>query len=126
MRISDGSSDVCSSDLCAAIILGVIGVSEKTILGEFAFTNEAVDLHAFIKANRAAGMGVTDAEHPLDRMNPEVRQALLSADRVYLKAALDAVTEKYGSIEGYARKALGLDDDQLSIIRFQQIGRAHV
>src|SRR3546814_6866909 len=55
---------------CAAIILGVIGVSEKTILDEFAFTNEAVDLHAFIKANRAAGMGVTDAEHPLDRMNP--------------------------------------------------------
>src|SRR3546814_3876436 len=57
------------------------------------------------RSNRAAGMGVTDAEHPLDRMNPEVRQALLSADRVYLKAALDAVTEKYGSIEGYARKA---------------------
>src|SRR3546814_6793871 len=40
---------------CAAIILGVIGVSEKTILDEFAFTNEAVDLNAFIKANRAAG-----------------------------------------------------------------------
>src|SRR3546814_11728262 len=73
------------------------------------------------RSNRAAGMGVTDAEHPLDRMNPEVRQALLSADRVYLKAALDAVTEKYGSIEGYARKALGLDDEQRSIIRFQLI-----
>src|SRR3546814_17682825 len=51
---------------CAAIILGVIGVSEKTILDEFAFPNEAVDIHAFIKANRAAGMGVTDAEHRSD------------------------------------------------------------
>src|SRR3546814_18246606 len=122
MRISDGSSDVCSSDLCAAIILGVIGVSEKTILDEFAFTNEAVDLHAFIKANRAAGMGVTDAEHPLDRMNPEVRQALLSADRVYLKAALDAVTEKYGSIEGYARRSEARSEGKEGVSRYKSRG----
>src|SRR3546814_14535380 len=94
MRISDGSSDVCSSDLCAAIILGVIGVREKTILGEFAFTNEAVDLHAFIKANRAAGMGVTDAEHTPERMNPELSQALLSAHRVYLKAAIGRASSR--------------------------------
>src|SRR3546814_20384132 len=73
------------------------------------------------RANRAAGMGVTDAEHPLDRMNPEVRQALLSADRVYLKAAMDAVTEKYGSIEGYASKALGLVNAQRAIFWFQLI-----
>lgn len=104
---------------CAAIVLGVLGVSEETILREFAFTDVAVDLAQFTRTHRAAGLGVTDNEHPLDRMAPEVRETLLAADPAYLKAALDTVCERYGSIEGYAKQALGLDDEQLATIRYQ-------
>ncbi len=102
---------------CAGVVLGLLGVPEETILDEFAFTNEAVDLHAFTRQHRAAGMGLTDAEHPVDRMDPGVRSALLAADRAYLKAALDHLAAMHDGIQGYARGPLGLTDREIAEIR---------
>jgi protein-tyrosine phosphatase len=102
---------------CAGVVLSLLGVPEETILDEFAFTDEAVDLHDFTKRYRTAGMGVTDAEHPIDRMNPGVRRALLAADRSYLKTALDRVAETHGGVEGYATGGLGLTTAEIGDIR---------
>jgi protein-tyrosine phosphatase len=102
---------------CAGVLLGLLGVPEQTILAEFAFTDEAVDLYAFTKSHRAAAMGVTDAAHPIDRLNPEVRETLLAADPCYLKAALDRVAKLYGSIEGYALGPLGLTASEIEDLR---------
>lgn len=104
---------------CSAVILSLLGVAEETILKEYAFTDVAVDLHEFTTKHRAASLGVTDAQHPFEKMEPDVRNALMSADPVFLKAGLAAMNEKYGSVEGYAQDALGLTADQLEIIRFQ-------
>lgn len=102
---------------CAAIILGLAGVEEDTILADFALTNTAVDLYAFTRVHRAARMGLTDGEHPFEKMAPDVRDALMSADPAYLKAALDSVAEVHGSIEGYVRQALGFEEAQVAAIR---------
>lgn len=102
---------------CAAIILGLAGVDEDTILADFAVTDTAVDLYAFTRTHRAARMGLTDGEHPFEKMAPDVREALMRADPAYLKAALDSVAEQHGSIAGYARTALGLDDAEIAGIR---------
>ena len=102
---------------CAGVVLSLLGVPEETVLDEFAFTNEAVDLYNFTKLHRAASMGVTDKEHPIDRMDPGVRAALLSADRAYLKRALDELTALYGGVEGYAQSQLGLSQVEIGDIR---------
>ncbi|WP_062344107.1 tyrosine-protein phosphatase [Novosphingobium sp. CCH12-A3] len=102
---------------CAAIVLGLAGVDEDTILADFALTNTTVDLLAFARRHRAARMGLTDGAHPFEKMAPDVRDALMRADPAYLKAALDSVNEQHGSIEGYARAALGLDEAQITAIR---------
>lgn len=102
---------------CAGVVLSLLGVPEETVLDEFAFTNEAVDLYSFTKLHRAASMGVTDAAHPIDRMDAGVRAALLAADRAYLKSALDGITALYGNVEGYALNQLGLTQAEISDIR---------
>ena len=102
---------------CAAMVLGLAGVSKDAILADYALTNTAVDLHAFIVTHRAAGMGLTDGEHPFEKMAPDVRDALMLADPAYLKSALDSVIAAHGSIAGYARDALGLDYAQIAAIR---------
>lgn len=102
---------------CAAIVLGLAGVGEDAILADYALTNTAVDLYGFTVTHRAAGMGLTDGEHPFEKMQPDVRDALMLADPAYLKSALDSVVAAHGSIAGYARDALGLDDAQIAAIR---------
>ncbi|WP_068070515.1 tyrosine-protein phosphatase [Novosphingobium lentum] len=102
---------------CAAMVLGLVGVGEDAILTDYALTNTEVDLYAFTVTHRAAGMGLTDGEHPFEKMQPDVRDALMCADPAYLKSALDSVVAAHGSIAGYAREALGLDDARIAAIR---------
>lgn len=102
---------------CAAIVLGLAGVDEDTILADYALTDTAIDLYAFTRVHRAARMGLTDGEHPFEKMPPDVREVLIRADPAYLKAALDSVAERHGSIEGYVQQALGLDKAQIATIR---------
>ena len=106
---------------CAAMVLGLVGVAEDDILADYTLTNSAVDLHAFTIRHRAAGMGLTDGAHPFARMHPEVRDALMRAEPDYLRAALDSVVAAHGSIAGYARQALGLDDAGIAAIRRQML-----
>lgn len=102
---------------CAGVVLSLLGVPEETVLDEFAFTDQAVDLADFTRRFRAAGMGITDGENPLDRMEPGVRGALVSADRRYLKAALDHIGALHGGIEAYATGPLGLKPGEIADIR---------
>ncbi len=102
---------------CAGVVLGLLGVAEEAILADYALTNTAVDLHGFTVTHRAATMGLTDSEHPFEKMLPEARDALMRADPAYLKSALDSVVAAHGSIAGYAREALGLDEARIAAIR---------
>ena len=102
---------------CAGVVLGLLGVAQEAILADYALTDKAVDLYAFTRTHRAAGMGLTDGEHPFEKMLPEVRDALMRADPAYLKSALDSMVAAHGSVAGYAREALGLDEARIAAIR---------
>lgn len=104
---------------CAAMVLGLLGVGEEVILQEYAFTDKAVDLQLFSKTHRAARLGLADGNERFAAMSPDARDALVRADPDYLRAAIDAVFERYGSIEGYARERLGLTSEQIGVIRYQ-------
>lgn len=102
---------------CAGVTLSLLGVPEETVLDEFAFTDQAVDLYEFTQRFRVAGLGVTDAGHPFDLMEAGVRRALLAADRRYLKAALDSVVEAHGGIVDYVIGTIGLTPTDISDLR---------
>lgn len=102
---------------CAAMVLGLAGVDQDAIIADYTLTNTAVDLLAFTVTHRAAGMGLTDGEHPFEKMRPDVREALMRAEPAYLESALDSVVASHGSISGYARQALGLDEARIAAIR---------
>lgn len=102
---------------CAAMVLGLAGVDEDAIIADYTLTNTAVDLHAFTVTRRTAGLGLTDRAHPFERMQTDVREALMFADPRYLRAALGSVATAHGSVAGYAREVLGLDPAQIGVIR---------
>lgn len=102
---------------CAAMVLGLAGVGEDAIIADYTLTDTAVDLQAFTVTHRAAGLGLTDGAHPFERMQPDVRDALIRADPRYLRAALGSVAAAHGSVAGYARDVLGLDAAQIAAIR---------
>lgn len=92
----------------AALVLEVLGVSRETVLRDYALTNEAVDLEAFVLRHHASNMGLADEEHPLLAVPPEARHAMLAADPDYLLAALECVDHTHGSVLAYVRDALGV------------------
>ena len=101
----------------SALILEALGVPRATVLADYVLTNQAVDLEAFVLRHHEAGMGLTDAEHPLLSVPPEARKAMLAADPAYLVAALERVDQQHGSASGYISRTLGLGDAVITQLR---------
>jgi len=104
---------------CAAMVLGLVGVGTDTILRDYAFTDEAVDLEAFAATHRNSRLGISDNAHEVSEIPADVRAVLMKADPSYLRVAIEAVNERYGSIEGYVRDRLGLSAEQIDAVRYQ-------
>ncbi|MDB6062510.1 MAG: protein-tyrosine phosphatase [Verrucomicrobiaceae bacterium] len=105
--------------LTASLILHSLGVDRETILADYALTNTAVDLGGFMMKHKKAGMGLTDQEHPLKKMAPDVREALLSADPVYLSAALDQIEQDYKTIDNFLNERFGITPELQKHVRDQ-------
>jgi protein-tyrosine phosphatase len=103
--------------LSAALILHTLGVPRETIIADYEFTNRAVDLGAFMLKHHRAALGLTDGDHPLQTMDPGVRDVLMLADPAYLVAALDQAEQDFGSVDNYIREMLGVDDAMKRDIR---------
>lgn len=93
-----------------ALLLGVLGVEEETIIADYALSNRFYE--------RLLTLGRRAVE-PLKRfrIQAEDLQPLWMADPANLRAALAHIHKTYGSVEGYARTAAGLDDDTLNRLR---------
>lgn len=94
----------------AALVLSALGVKRETIIEDFVFTNEAVDLRNVLQ-------GTSDKASLLSRRSPDVVSAILDADPRYIESALDSVQERHGSIERYLHEVLGISDRDLLSIR---------
>jgi protein-tyrosine phosphatase len=92
----------------AALVLAALGVPRATVLEDFLFTNEALNLHQVF----AGRPGMT-----LGRLPPEVIFAILHADPDYIGAALESIEARHGGVDGYLRDELDVSAHELAQIR---------
>ena len=98
----------------AALLLEVAGVDRDTILADYLLTNEVSS------ATREKYLALI-GEH----LGPDavaVYEPTMVVEPEYLQAAYDAVEADYGSVEGYLRDGLGLDDPLLAELRARLVG----
>ncbi|WP_424214077.1 tyrosine-protein phosphatase [Streptomyces sp. BI20] len=91
----------------ATIVLTLLGADEETVMAEYMSVNAAVR-EAFapmIEGFVAAGG------------DPEIVLALIGVDPAYLRAALDEVELRHGSMDKYVREALGVPDETVAALR---------
>ena len=85
----------------AASTLLLLGVSEQDVLYDYELTNRDLlpALKPMFEHFRAAGG------------DPKLLEPVLGVEAEYLRAALDEMNTKFGSIEGYFADGLGIDAD---------------
>jgi len=91
----------------AASTLLFLGVGEEDVYHDYLQTNVQLlpALEPMLKPFVEAGG------------DPETLRPVLGVDRTYLGTAIDLAVNRYGSIEGYMRDGLGLDEDVLDALR---------
>jgi len=97
------------SGVAAALILSALGVPRATVIEDYQLTDRLLE--------PLARMPMTDALRHMRSLPPPVQQALMSADSDYIRAALDAVDARYGSVNGYLARELGVGPRQLRRLR---------
>ncbi len=94
----------------AALILALLGVPRETIAADFHMTERAVDLR------KALGDGPRKGYEHFTRLDPAVSRVIGGAHPDWILALLDAVEQRHGSVEGYARDA-GLSAGDVQSVR---------
>jgi protein-tyrosine phosphatase len=99
--------------LAAAIVLLTLGVPEKTVMQDYLLSNQ------YRAAENARA--ITSVSALLDPAGVEVVRSLVEVRPEYLQAALDMMVKKYGSIDGYIRKGLGITDKERARFKKQML-----
>lgn len=94
----------------AAIILLSLGVPIETVLRDYLLTNQRT-----LKSRRWKAFRVFMAT--FFRVTPNQMRPLLEARAEYLEAAFDTMKHQYGSIDGYLREGLGVNDEIRTALR---------
>jgi len=88
----------------AALTHHLLGVGHDDLMEDYLLTNTAVDLVGRAPAMAAQLKGFT-GRHASD----DAVVAFMGVEPAYLDAAIAAIEEQYGSIDGYLEQALGVD-----------------
>ncbi|OKK19306.1 protein tyrosine phosphatase [Streptomyces sp. CB00455] len=91
----------------ATVILSLLGADDDTLMAEYLSVNPAVR-QAF--APMIEGFTVSGGD-------PDIALALIGVFPSYLRAALDEVATRYGSMEKYVREGLGVPDETVGALR---------
>lgn len=91
----------------AASTLLFLGVGEEEVFHDYLLTNQQLLPALKPIFDQFASVGG----------DPAALRPVLSVDRAYLQTAIDLMNRKYGSIEGYMREGLELDDEVLGTLR---------
>lgn len=92
--------------LGAAIILGMLGVEREVILGDFMMSN--------YYRNKAINKTLRKTSFVAKQ---RVTQPLVEVKESYLRAAFEAIDNKYGSMENFLKEEYGYDEKKLEIFR---------
>ncbi|MEN1936543.1 tyrosine-protein phosphatase [Paenibacillus sp. 102] len=90
----------------SALLLLLLGVSEETVMQDYLLSN------GFREKLNQKMMAFLGAKLQNEE-SKEILGAMFEARADYLQAAIDEITRKFGSIEMYAEKGLGLTKEQL-------------
>ena len=93
--------------LAIAILLRALDVAPEVVLEDYLLTNDCGDFEQFIRARHAVQLGLTDSDHPLLAMPPDVRRVLFSADAAFLEAAFQVI-EELGGVDAYLERVAGV------------------
>ncbi|MBN8868040.1 MAG: tyrosine-protein phosphatase [Solirubrobacterales bacterium] len=91
----------------AASTLLFLGVGEEDVFHDYLQTNEQLLPALKPLLDQFASIGG----------DPAALRPVLGVDRAYLRTAIDVMTERYGSIEGYMREGLDLDEELLLTLK---------
>ncbi|WP_243060584.1 tyrosine-protein phosphatase [Nocardioides sp. SR21] len=98
----------------AVLLLEIAGVDRATILEDYLLTNQVSS------ATREKYLALIGEHLGADKV--AVYEPTMVVDESFLQAAYVAVDELYGSIDGYLRDGLGLDDQLIGAIRARLVG----
>jgi len=91
----------------AAALLMLLGVDKRDVYADYLLTNEQLVSMTKPVSDQFASLGG----------DPAVLAPVLGVQKEYLDAAIDEMTSKYGSIEGYFTDGLGLDEATIDKLR---------
>lgn len=90
----------------AALLLSALGADRETILDDFALTND-------FNAAKIEYMADEAAKKTDDPAVIEGVRTLTGVDRAFMEKMLDAIDEKYGSMDLYLKEAVGLTEEDI-------------
>lgn len=96
--------------LTTALLLGLLGVPDETIIADFSLSNLAVidDLESTTSFHQLANLG----------LSPNAIEHLMSVNPAWMQATLDHIQQTYGSVEAYLLDKAGVDIQTLETLRF--------
>jgi protein tyrosine/serine phosphatase len=98
--------------LGCALTLHVLGVGEEAIFADYEFTNAVLDLDSRMPRI------IERMEERLGRtFDPEAVRPMLGVNPDYLRAALDVIETRSGSIDSYLENVLGVGPAERSALR---------
>lgn len=106
--------------IAAALILTALGVPRETVLADYALSDKIVNYEEAF-----AGKDAKPIDGPyafIARLPADVRAPLLKSDPAYLSAALATIEAKYGSVNQYLEKRLGVDAKDIETMRALYLG----
>ena len=103
--------------VASALLLTALGVPRATVVADYRLTERLLPQAPMQTSGKPGAPVGGKSAATLLAMPAATQKAMWAADPVYIGAALDAVTRRYGSIDGYMRKALGLRDAEIRRLR---------
>ncbi|WP_374574355.1 tyrosine-protein phosphatase [Phenylobacterium sp.] len=93
----------------SALLLTALGVPRATVVEDYSKSAALLARQPPKQSSRYDAM--------FAKLPPDVIQALMGSDPAYVESALDAVDARYGSVEGYLAKELGVTAQDLAKLR---------
>lgn len=90
--------------IVVALVQLAAGVHRDDVIADYVLTNTAGDPEARIAA------GAETLKAVARQMDPEVLRVIMGVEPEYMESAFVTIAEKHGSIDGYLRDVLGVDD----------------
>jgi protein-tyrosine phosphatase len=94
--------------IAAALFLYALGVSYATIVDDYTATNY------YRQSDNGKSI---NAMVQLMHMDEKAAKGLMSAKKEYLDANFEAINKRYGSVDSFLRKEIGLTDVQISTLK---------